>query len=130
MIRSKRAKEIVIVAVTCLFASGAGLFVFSEGSCSCKTSENILSPNGGLKAFYETKDCGATTSSVYKVFISNIDGSSQEQVLKASSLDKIDIVWKDEGTVDISTDSLKIYHFQNFWNDKGRSIFIKLNNYQ
>ena len=98
--------------------------IFLLASCSgewagCQNlSERKASPSGDLEMIIESRDCGATTSNVKKVYIvkKNQEPSfSNSSVLSVDKFEDLNIAWGSDEKITISYSKANIHEFKNHW---------------
>lgn len=86
--------------------------------------ENLISriPSAGntVYAAVSKKDCGATSSYAYRVYLSQSGKKPLEGdvVLLADEVDGMKVFWKTEEELIISYKKARIFKFRNFWKYK------------
>lgn len=95
----------------------------AENLCSESTNKTLESPSGESKAVVVKRDCGATTSEVYLVYIFNADEQPAEKnaVFKSDKTEALSISWQDDRNLIISYKSARIFNFTNFWQSTSKS---------
>lgn len=68
-----------------------------------------------VKAVVTKSGYGATTSFVYRVFVSSTDNDGAQEILRADKLGTIDISWENDNTLLIQVPCGRIFKFQNFY---------------
>ena len=82
------------------------------------SQERQASPSGDLELLIKSKDCGATTSKVKKIYIVKKDKEVSfwsSPVLFAEKFENLSIVWEHEDKVTITYSRAVIREFQNNW---------------
>jgi len=85
--------------------------------CDSKLIEKTSSPANQYSFFIIKKDCGATTSSAYSIYISDRDEipKNDDPLFVADRLDGLSVTWIDDSAVLIKYTKARIFSFKNFW---------------
>ena len=83
--------------------------------------QRLPSPDGKVDAVIIKRNCGATTSFAYLLFIvpsgDKISGSTSP-IFEADHLKNEDLFWKEPKFLNIVYEQARIFHFSNFWHSK------------
>jgi DNA/RNA-binding domain of Phe-tRNA-synthetase-like protein len=103
---------IAFIAIT----TGCGF----SSPCNETQVERVKSPDGKVEAVLVKKDCGATTSESFNVFIVGSGNKTEEKdlIFKADHVDGFSLTWRDSKFLEIKYKQARIFHFMNFWQSK------------
>jgi hypothetical protein len=101
---------LIVVIYSCGFAS----------PCQETEAQRSLSPDGKVEAILVKKNCGATTSESFNVFIVAIGNNAKKKdlIFKADHLDGFTLSWRDSRFLEIKYKQARIFYFMNFWQSK------------
>lgn len=93
------------------------------GKCGlCEDSELLrtTSPDKLVDAVVSSRDCGATTDYVYRVYVFKAGSEPVENdvVFLADNVDDLNIHWQASKKLVISYKEARIFRFKNFWSSK------------
>jgi hypothetical protein len=88
--------------------------------CRQVETNRFKSPDGKVDAVIIKKDCGATTSESYNVFVvaSGKEAKGADLVFKADHVEGLYISWRQPKFLDINYNQARIFQFMNFWQSK------------
>lgn len=85
--------------------------------CSNTIANKILSPNNSIEAIMVTRNCGATTTQSYTVYLTTTGYQPQDSdiVFKSDKTSQLRIKWTKENELLIQYREARIFQFKNFW---------------
>ncbi len=91
---------------------------FDSDLCEFKEVQTQWSPNKLAKVVVMKKNCGATTSNAYHIFVTNKETLVDEQlpVFLSDRTEGLEVFWKSDDNLLITYEKARIFKFQNFWN--------------
>ena len=96
--------------------------------CGSRVEQKIVSPDKKINLFIRKKDCGATTSAVFSVFVSNETKiqNKDKPIFVADKVESINISWINSNTALVEYDSARIFSFQNFWVKQIKGTYVEI----
>lgn len=103
---------IAFIAVT----AGCGFL----SPCTETQAERVKSTDGKVEAVLVKKNCGATTSESFNVFIVGSGNKTEEKdlIFSADHVDGFSLSWRDTKFLEIRYKQARIFQFTNFWHSK------------
>ncbi|MEN9465244.1 MAG: hypothetical protein RL217_1425 [Pseudomonadota bacterium] len=120
-------KKIVFIVIVLL--SVASLFYFTNylvNPCDEILIDKVLSDDTRFSASIYSVDCGATTSSAKKVFISDSNLNESIEIFVADNVDDIKIKWVEKDILSISFSSARVFLKRDFHSFGQRKIFFMI----
>lgn len=99
--------------------------------CSLDQVKSEVSRDGKINAVVMIKDCGATTSAAYYIFLSAVDDyfDKENPVFLADRVEDLSITWIKNYELLITYSSARIFQFKNFYysaktGSRGKNVSI------
>lgn len=110
--------RIALVLVFLGLLSGCDDFGLCGNSIQGK---GVANSSGRVVAVVSGRDCGATSSGVYEIYLLPRDDEKirdEYLILRADRVVGLNFQWKSERNLLISYDKARIFHYQNFWQSR------------
>jgi hypothetical protein len=113
-----KIKPTQFVMIIAFIAVTAGCGFLSP--CTETQAERVKSTDGKVEAVLVKKNCGATTSESFNVFIVGSGNKTEEKdlIFSADHVDGFSLSWRDTKFLEIRYKQARIFQFTNFWHSK------------
>jgi len=119
-----KLKITILIIILCIISGTVLLLNYYKKSISIEINR-ITSPDNKVDVVLVKENGGATTSDIYKIYITpiNIDFKSGHELFIVDHVKNLDIKWIQNKMLQISYDEARIFKFTNFWNSKKVDYF-------
>lgn len=115
-IKRKHSGQIVVATALIALILGCGF----SSPCHDTELERIKSPDNKVEVVLVQRDCGATTSKSFNVFVVGTGKKTQadDLVFKADHIEGLSLLWREPKFLEIKYKQARIFQFMNFWQTK------------
>jgi hypothetical protein len=115
--------------------SVAFLACIGLGACGTETTttQTVDRPDGKASVIVRQVDGNATVSRSYRVYLQEkADQAQPDEILRMDKGSEPQVIWLDDGSLQVNVDCGQIYNFTNFWflqsGDDFERVSVKLLN--